>query len=231
MKLKRDLIIGRLPGTAMLLLFFGAVFTACGNRSYSGEPCRLQNFCEGIQKVPGQILCACFDVGGEGITWHDADSINHGSGELNPVDGSFKNSFRIDEGVDISYTKPDGIDNSPYNRFTPEHDMFYVGWTEPGEWLKYSIEAEKSGEYAVELLYTSHDGGKISLSANNCQPVVYDIPSTYDSADSLDWRQWHHWNKVAFEQPLNLDKGSNVLTLTVLEAGQMNFAILYFKEK
>ena len=37
-----------------------------------------------------------------------------GSGKLNPNDGTFLNTFRMNEGVDISYTKTNNIDNIPY---------------------------------------------------------------------------------------------------------------------
>jgi hypothetical protein len=38
----------------------------------------------GAQKIPGRLLCAYYDLGGEGVAYHDSDPQNHGSGELNP---------------------------------------------------------------------------------------------------------------------------------------------------
>src|ERR1039458_4549689 len=71
----------------------------------------------GPQKIPGKVLCAYYDLGGEGVAYHDSDPKNHGSGELNPADGTYLNEFRIHEGVDTSYTKfnrkPDPIDDNP----------------------------------------------------------------------------------------------------------------------
>jgi hypothetical protein len=84
-------------------------------------------------------LCAYYDLGGEGVAYHDTDPQNHGSGELNPADGTYLNEFRIHEGVDTSYTKfqrkPDPIDDNPFNKIVPPTDLLYVGWTEPGEWF------------------------------------------------------------------------------------------------
>jgi hypothetical protein len=58
---------------------------------------------------------AYYDLGEEGIAYHDFDSKNNGSGTLNPADGSYQNEFRIQEGVDISYTKfHDSIDAVTY---------------------------------------------------------------------------------------------------------------------
>jgi hypothetical protein len=45
----------------------------------------------GPQKIPGQVLCVCYDLGGEGVAYHDTDAKNHGSGELNPADRTYLN--------------------------------------------------------------------------------------------------------------------------------------------
>jgi hypothetical protein len=84
------------------------------------------------QPIPGKIECEYYDLGGEGIAYHDSDSINNGSGKLNPANGSYLNEFRMNEGVDISYTKSHDIDNNPYSKVFPKMDQLYVGWTKPG---------------------------------------------------------------------------------------------------
>ena len=59
-------------------------------------------------------------MGGEGVAYHDSDAKNNGSGALNPADGTYLNEFRMNEGVDTSYTKfHDEIDNNPYNLVLP----------------------------------------------------------------------------------------------------------------
>lgn len=60
------------------------------------------------QSIPGRVQCEWYASGGEGVAYHDQDSVNNGSGKLNPADGSFLNEFRMREGVDISYTKSKG---------------------------------------------------------------------------------------------------------------------------
>src|ERR1700744_5465677 len=92
-----------------------------------------------LQTIPGRVQCEFYNVGGEGIAYHDSDSINNGSGKLNPVNGNWLNEFRMGEGVDISYTKPHGIDDNPYSRVKPEMNQLYVGWTKPGEWINYTV--------------------------------------------------------------------------------------------
>ena len=80
---------------------------------YKGSPYQDTRYSGGPQKIPGKVLCAYYDLGGEGVAYHDSDPKNHGSGELNPADGTYLNEFRIHEGVDTSYTKfnrkPDAI--------------------------------------------------------------------------------------------------------------------------
>src|ERR1700740_2480516 len=83
---------------------------------YKGEPYHDSRYQGGPQKIPGQVLCAYYDLGGEGVAYHDSDPVNHGSGELNPADGTYLNEFRMHEGVDTSYTKFDRktlIDDNP----------------------------------------------------------------------------------------------------------------------
>src|SRR6201746_447576 len=74
------------------------------------------------QQIPGKIECEYYDEGGEAVAYHDSDSINNGSGKLNPANGTFLNEFRMKEGVDISYTKSHDIDNNPYNKVPRDMD-------------------------------------------------------------------------------------------------------------
>lgn len=199
--------------------------------NYRGKPYRDSRWPGGPQRIPGRLMCAYYDAGGEGISYHDTDEINNGSGKLNPADGSYLHSFRIDEGVDTSYVKfRDSIDNNEFNLVMPEKDMLYVGWTVPGEWIRYTVSIEKAGVYTVELMYTCKEGGRISLEADDGKAVAFEVDSTYDAADPLDWRQWHHWNKALLGE-IDLPQGLHVLTLRTLEKGNMNYAYLEFKHK
>src|ERR1700761_7021840 len=104
----------------LALLVISAFAASAGRRgSYQGSP-YLDSHHPTIQRIPGRVECAYYDRGGEGVAYHDTDSANKGSGTLNPADGTYLNQFRMDEGVDISYTKfHDEIDNNPYNKVVP----------------------------------------------------------------------------------------------------------------
>lgn len=202
---------------------------------YKGSPFHDSRYQGGPQKIPGRVFCAYYDLGGEGVAYHDADPKNHGSGELNPADGSYLNEFRMQEGVDTSYTKfgrkPDPIDDNPFNKVVPPADLPYVGWTEPGEWFNITVQAARTGTYAADFLYTSNRGGTISVDVNGKDATgPLQIATTYDSADPLPWRQWHHWNLAPGLFKVRLSKGKNVLAVRILTNGNMNFAYFDFKQ-
>lgn len=182
-----------------------------------------------LQVIPGKVECEKYDVGGEGIAYHDADKDNNGSGKLNPNNGTYLNTFRINEGVDISYTKAGGTDDNLYNKVAPKMNQLYVGWTEPGEWINYSVDVKKDGFYEGYLMYTANADGKIAIDADGkswLKPVL--ITSTFSKDEPLAWRQWHHWNKQLIFAHLKLTKGKHVLTLRTVEKGNMNYDFIEF---
>jgi hypothetical protein len=195
---------------------------------YKGMPYHDSRYQGGPQKVPGRVFCAYYDLGGEGVAYHDTDPKNHGSGELN-------NEFRIHEGVDTSYTKfdrkPNPIDDNPFDKVVPPRELPYVGWTEPGEWFNITVDAAQAGIYAADFLYTSNRGGTISIDGNGKEATgPLQVPTTYDSADPVTWRQWHHRNLTPKFFKIRLIKGRDVLLVHILTGGNMNLAYFDFKQ-
>jgi hypothetical protein len=181
------------------------------------------------QIIPGKIECELYNRGGEGVAYHDTDSVNNGSGKLNPANGSFLNEFRMKEGVDISYTKEKGIDNSDFNKVKPDVEQLYVGWTAAGEWIKYDVIVNKNSEYTVDLMYTANGDGTVALEIDGNEMLRAKVPTTFDAADTIAWRQWHHWNKIESLGKMKLTKGPHVITLRTIDHGNMNFDFLEFK--
>ncbi len=224
----------RLVQWSMLLLTLCLPAVAAGKRKpYQGKPFHDGVYNGGPQAIPGRVMCAYYDLGGEGIAYHDDDAKNNGSGGLNPADGTYLNQFRMDEGVDISYTKfHDAIDNNPYNLVEPPENLLYVGWVVAGEWFNMTVEVKRTGVYTADLFYTSSGGGDISFNVNGKKltgPVS--VQPTYNAADPIAWRQMHHWGLMKDFIQVKLHKGVQVLTLLVLTKGHMNFAYLDFKPK
>jgi hypothetical protein len=228
--------------TCLFTLFFGIIgfffglLESCQSKSklnaYNGIPFNDSRYYTGAQTIPGKLQCEYYNFGGEGVAFHDTDSINSGSGKLNPADGSYLHEFRMNEAVDISYTKfqDPAVDNNPFNFVEPEKDQLYVGWTKPGEWTKYTVNITKTGVYQLGIMFTSNKGGKISISVNDKDvtgPIT--IPSTFVAADIVAWRQWHHWNylkKLAF---IEMKKGLQTITIHTVESGDMNYDYINFE--
>jgi hypothetical protein len=219
---------------ACMVLALGFYVSGCassGWNGYRGTPFQDSVYQGGPQMIPGRVQCAYYDFGGEGVAYHDADATNHGSGGLNPANGTYLNEFRMHEGVDISYTKFKGeIDNNPYDLTLPPPGQLYVGWTEPGEWFNLTVNVRHAGMYTVDLLYTSNRGGTISLDRNGkpLTPAI-DIVSTKSDKEPVAWRQWHHWNILSNIAAVSLPKGTSVLTVHILTKGNMNLAYFDFK--
>lgn len=201
-------------------------------QTYKGVPYHDSRYHGGAQKIPGKIYCAYYDLGGEGVAYHDSDARNNGSGALNPANGTYLNEFRMDEGVDTSYTKfglKPPIDDNPFDKVVPPAGIVYVGWTVPGEWFNLTVDVASAGDYSADLLYTSNRGGSIGIDVNGAPATgPLTIKSTYDATDPIAWRQWHHWNLAPGIARLHLNAGRNVLTVRIFTEGQMNLATLDF---
>ena len=219
-----------------IIIFSILLFQGCNSDksigNYRGTAYSDSVYKKGAQIIPGRLQCEYYDLGGEGIAYHDNDSINSGSGQLNPSDGSYLNEFRIREAVDISYTKfrEPAIDNNSFNFVEPEKDQLYVGWTSPGEWTKYTINVKSAGNYKLGLMYTSNQNGKISFSVNDIDltgPIP--VPSTFVPADTVAWRQWHHWNYIVDIANIHLKKGLQTFTIHTVDIGQMNYDYINFQ--
>lgn len=201
-------------------------FNTFCQKNYKGKP--YENV---FQIIPGKLECEKYDLGGPGIAYQDEDTVNNGSGKLNPNDGTFYNTFRINEAVDISYTKSRGIDDNPFNIVQPLLNQLYVGWTEPNEWIKYSVDIKETGNYEGSIMYTANVDGKIAIEIDGkpwLEPVL--IKSTADQNETIAWRQWHHWNNQIIFQSKKLKKGKHILTLKTIEKGNMNYDFIEFKK-
>jgi hypothetical protein len=201
-------------------------------KSFAGTVYRDSIYTAGAQIIPGKLQCEYYDFGGEGISFHDTDSVNSGSGRLNPADGSYLHEFRMNEAVDISYTKfqDPPIDNTPFNFVETQREQLYVGWTKPGEWTKYTVQVMEEGTYQLGLMYTSNKTGKISIAVNDKDvtgPIT--VPSTFVAADTVAWRQWHHWNYLGGMARIALKKGVQTITLHTVETGDMNYDYINFE--
>jgi len=181
---------------------------------YQGKP-----FLAHPQAIPGRVQAEFYDLGGQGIAYNDTDAGNQGSGKLNTGD-RWVDRFRSEEGADISYTKAgldktvDGADEKP--------GELYLGWTAPGEWVKYTVEVRETATYTVSAHLSSRtDAAAISLAFDGAPPAGPIALATTG--------HWHKWRIADHLAEVQLDQGLHVMTLSVLKEGNFNIDYLEFE--
>ena len=102
--------------------------------------------------IPGIVEVEDYDIGGEGIAYHDMDATNQGGG------------YRLDEGVDIG----------------GGGDDFVLGYVASGEWIEYTVDVTQSGTYSVTAETASpmaNGGFSITLGQNDAI-ATFSTPNT-----------------------------------------------------
>lgn len=204
-----------MPKPSLFLVVVLVLFVSAGlaqtTTPYQGKP----------QVIPGRIQGEFYDNGGAGVAYNDVDPVNNGSGKLNKGDTDL-DKFRQNEGVDISYTKPN-LDKD-MNGAPEKTGELYLGWTAPGEWVKYSVDVKAAGMYRIKAHISSKtEAAEISLllqtpDGSNASTGTIVLPTT---------GHWHTWRMVDNLGTIRLAKGPQVMTLSVLKAGEFN--IDYFE--
>ena len=189
------------------LLFAGYCFAL--PPGYKGKPFKDQSHKSGPAVIPGTVQCALYDLGGEGVVYHDTTPINEGS-KLNhtpnhcrPGVAPYTCYFRENEGVDISYTKDFADFNHP-NLVDPPNDQIYVGWEDDGEWTNYTVKVKTAGTYKIAALY-GKDANTLKFDVDGTSASVCKIPVATDN--------FHKWNKAEIGEITFPKTGLHVLTL------------------
>lgn len=114
--------------------------------------------------IPGQIDAVLYDIGYEGVSYHDSE-YKRVSSDNNQNTGNNGWSFRND-GVDIE-------------RSDDPRTEYNIGWTDDGEWLEYTVTVT-AGTYNMEARVASPNGqGSIRLFLDDTEIIetTY-VPST-----------------------------------------------------
>jgi hypothetical protein len=178
---------------ALLGLVAIAVFAAVP-ADYKGKPFTDEYHQTGPANIPGIVQCALYDLGGEGVAYHDTTPLNEGSDVLNrqttPYNhqrahgGDYIWHFRANEAVDISYTK-DWADLNHPNAVSPAINQFYIGWADDGEWTNYTVNVREPGTYSIKALY-SYMETEISFDLNGKPAAKCKVPRATQG--------WHYWD-------------------------------------
>ncbi len=182
-------------------------------KEYKGKPFRDKYYKKGAQQIPGRVELAYYDLGGEGVAYHDVTPENEGS-KLNhevhdygshwrPGVPAYIAFFRENEGVDISYTK-DWADFNHPNKVDPMVNQLYIGWESDGEWTNYTVQVNKAGKYRIITVYGNQDNHS-ELWLNGSKACSLLLPENTGN--------WHYWTQATIGEIVFPKAGKNLLTL------------------
>ncbi|MHC2065845.1 SMP-30/gluconolactonase/LRE family protein [Bremerella sp. T1] len=175
--------------------------------------------------LPGRIEIEQFDRGGEGVAYHDNDRKNLGNGQLNLLFDNPEALFRRSEGVDLSFTKlaQEGVagDRDINGQSEPE-GAIYLGWTKPGEWIRYTVHVQKSGRYRISgHVASANEGASCAITFDRNQgKTLIALPRTGSG---------HRWKNDKYLGHVDLVAGDQTLTIEVGDIGGFNIDWLELK--
>ena len=154
---------------------------------------------------PCEIQTRDFDIGGEGVGFHDSDNTNSGG-----------NAYRENLG----------------DMFSPGVDIeggLNTGYNNTGEWLMYTVKVTEAGDYAADMYLSVNngDGGRYSLEVDGVKTDVYNM---VNNGSWGDWRWYHQTNPSGPQPVLKLTEGFHKIKF-VFESGGYNFMALKFTRK
>jgi hypothetical protein len=189
-------------------------------KDYRGKPFADSVYKAGPQLIPGRLELAYYDMGGEGIAYHDTTPLNEGSGVLNHSKGHWRPGiqkriafFRENEGVDISYTK-DWADFNHPNKVDPPVNQLYIGWQADGEWTNYTVNVMVPGKYKIITIYGFADNHS-ELLLNNQLACKLVLPE--NTGD------WHKWTQATVGEMVFEKAGLQLLTLKYNKGSNLAF--------
>lgn len=157
--------------------------SAMVSRTISVEP--LQGPFKGIKNVPGIIEAEDFDMGGEGLSFHDSDSRDQGNV-----------GYRTDnEGVDVITTADGG---------------YAIGYATTDEWYNYTINVTETGTYNCEIVASAAATGS-SLKVG----FVVGNDVSYMRAVSIPQTGEGVYTNVKVKTSKSLEEGKHLMRLYV----------------
>lgn len=158
-------------------------------------------------QIPGRVFASEYDLGRIGSAYLDKDFINLWvSDPAKRSEWNFGQQMRND-GVDI-YPCSDKITN-----------QYYVGKTETGEWLQYTIYSKTDKSYAFDIRYAAANDSKIKIETASGKTLAeVSLPSTGGN---------ENWKTVPVKN-INLQKGENKIRI-IFENDGVN--LNYFEVK
>jgi hypothetical protein len=196
--------------------FLAGICAAAETASYTGTA-----FGTGPQIIPGTIEIERYDVAPgnqDGITFH-----YRGTPKASP--------FRpAGDAIGIAGFGPGHVTTAG----APEAaDQIYAGWTQSGEWWRYTVDVAEAGTYALGGHFAAGgNGGVISVafvSPNAAEPITtgpLKIPTTAGFQPGVE--VYHVWEKLDHMATMTLPAGRAVLTVKIEVGAGLNLDSLTF---
>ncbi|MBN2410557.1 carbohydrate-binding protein [candidate division KSB1 bacterium] len=178
----------------LIFLFYAILLSAANDNSTELPRILEQTPYHGTPaNVPGLIEAQDFDNGGEGEAYHDSDTGNNG------------NAYRFNTDVDIEASS--------------EHD-FNIGWTQPDEWVEYTVNVESDGIYQLEAHVAAQNMDGYFHFEFNGQNVTGKMTAPQTNG-------WQTWTTVTSPQ-FTLSAGVQILKF-VAESDEFNINYMDIK--
>ncbi|NJM79591.1 MAG: carbohydrate-binding protein [Flavobacterium sp.] len=143
--------------------------------------------------IPGTVESENYDTGGQGVAYNDTDSANRG------------NEYRTTEAVDVQTCSEGG---------------FNVGWIQNGEWLEYTVNVARAGNYKIDIRYAA-------LSSTGNIHVDFNGANVSQGISLAPTGAWQTYTTVS--KTVTLNAGTQVMRVTI-DAGGINLNKVTFTE-
>ncbi|HTB52216.1 MAG TPA: putative Ig domain-containing protein, partial [Ferruginibacter sp.] len=144
--------------------------------------------------IPGTIQAENYDLGGQGVAYNDNDAVNSGG------------QYRTTEGVDVETTGDTG-------------GGYDVGWTNAGEWMKYTVNVTTISVYTLQVRVASPGAG-------NTLHVEVDGVNISGSIAIPNTGAWQTYQTVSVTTP-SITSGQHVVRIYE-ETGGFNINYIAF---
>ncbi|WP_439131278.1 carbohydrate-binding protein [Polaribacter sp.] len=159
--------------------------------------------------IPGVLYLSNYDLGTNQVAYSDTDYANY-SLSTNSFQAWNAGWALRNDGVDIQ-TNSDNTNSNGY----------HIGYTEVGEWLKYTLNVAETGFYNFNFRYaTEQSGAKVNFLMNDV-----DITGNVSIGNTGSWSNFVN----QFIENVYLEQGTHVFTVKV-KAGSFNMSSIAFEK-
>lgn len=156
---------------------------------------------KGVIELPGTLQAENFDIGGEGVSYHDTDTRNEGTTAYRSNGG----------GVDI----------------VNGNGGYAIGYTATGEWLEYSVDVKKAGLYSFDA-YVSSGATTSSISLMLNTDNAYVTLTNPIGVPCVTPNNWDTYKAVHGRMLVKLEEGKQILRINIT-GGSCNIDKIVFK--